>query len=61
MDKHTSLTKVTKNKRKKNLHHRKDNIHGNNQRKLRNPEALKYQMKPKTEPDTYKIKIFTST
>jgi hypothetical protein len=41
MDKHTLLTKITENKRKeKNLHHRKDNIHGNNQRKLRNPEAL---------------------
>jgi hypothetical protein len=40
MDKHTSLTKVTENKRKKNLHHRKDNIQGNNQRILRNPEAL---------------------
>ncbi len=37
MDKHTPLTN---NEKKKNLHHKKDNIQGNNQRILRNPEAL---------------------
>jgi hypothetical protein len=40
MDKHTSLTKNNGEQKKKNPHHRKDNIHGNNQRKLRNPEAI---------------------
>jgi hypothetical protein len=39
MDKHTSLTK-RRTKEKKNLHHRKDSIQGNNQRILKSRSLI---------------------